>query len=649
MNEVLSTASSEDEAAREADAPAQPAAAPTPQPAARAHWERARELARQGWFALRKFLTDPAPVEELARRTAAGPAPASWGKDWLHALMLSVRPAYKQALVVSLFVNILALTASVFSLQVYDKVVFHGGLYTLTALVIGMVFVIFFEHALRAARAELLQNIGVRLEIAIGRQLFGRILKLPALALEGRPASFWQSLFRDVELVRSTCSGSNALLLIDLPFTLLALVLIGIIALPLLPVVLVSAVLFGALAWRSGNVVRDSSGVEREKGLGRDALLAEIAAMRTTVKAQGFDGAINTRWESRYAEWLEESVKRSRQGDHYRDMAHALSVASTVAVTSVGALAILNQSMTMGGLIASNMLVGRVIGPLTQLVTQWRLFGQFFQAKQRLDAVFAMHTEREATDVQLPRPQGKLQLDNVRFRFPGAAQDLIQPITGQIGPHGLHAIVGANGSGKSTLLKLLRGLYAPTEGRVLLDGADIAQFARRDLVRWIGYLPQYVQLLSGTIRDNLALGAESASDEQIVLAAQRALAHDFIVARAQGYGTDVGEQGTALSGGERKRIAIAQSLIHDPPVLLLDEPTSDLDHLTELAFCQTLRFLAKDHTVIVVTHSPALLEVCNGIIVLNKGQMVAAGPASELLPKLGFTKQERKEVAHGVA
>lgn len=594
---------------------------------------------------IKRFLTDPGPQgaeTDGALRADSG--------NWLDNLLFSVRPAYRQALVVSFFVNLLALSASMFSLQVYDKVVFHAGLYTLAALVVGMVFVIGFEHVLRSVRAELLQKAGVRLEVEIGRRLFQRILSLPSLALESRPASFWQSLFRDVELVRTTCSGANALLLIDLPFTLLSVLLIAVIAWPVLPVMVLFGAGFMFLAWRSGRVLRDSSGVEREKGLSRDALLAEISAMRTTVKAQGFDDAINARWESRYAEWLEESASRSRQGDHYRDLAHGLSLALTVTMTSVGAIAILSHDMTMGSMIAANILAGRVISPLTQLVSQWRLFGQFRLARKRLDAVFAMPLERAASAVQLPRPKGTLVLDNVRFRFPGAEHDLIHPISGQIGPYGLHAIVGANGSGKSTLLKLLRGLYAPTEGRVTIDGADLAQFGRRDLVRWMGYLPQYVQLLSGTVRDNLALGEAGVADEALVRAARLAQAHDFIVARPAGYDSSVGEQGAGLSGGERKRIAIAQAMIHDAPVLLLDEPTSDLDHATEQAFCQVLRELAKDHTVIMVTHSPVLLEACNGVLVMDKGKLVAAGPAAEMLPRLGMqVRKDIRKVANGNA
>jgi ATP-binding cassette, subfamily C, bacterial LapB len=649
MSELLTSAPSADGAASPAGGAAAPGndAAAASQPLRQ---EKVRDVLRRGWQVLKKFVTDPAPSEIRGRNPETGSTAINWEKDWLHALMLSVRPAYKQALIVSFFVNLLALASSMFSMNVYDKVVFHSGLYTLAALVIGMLFVMFFEHVLRSVRAELLQQTGVRLEVEIGRRLFGRFLALPTLTLESRPASFWQSLFRDVELVRSTCSGANALLLIDLPFTLLSLAVIAVIALPLLPVILVFAAGFMFLAWRSGAVLRDSSGVEREKGLNRDALLAEIATMRTTVKAQGFDSAINLRWEARYAEWLEESAQRSHKGDHFRDLAHGLTMASTVVMTSVGALAILGHDMTMGSLIAANILSGRIMSPLTQLVSQWRLFGQFFQARKRLDAVFAMPVERANSAVQLPRPKGIVVLDGVRFRFPKSEHDLIHPISGQIGPNGLHAVIGANGSGKSTLLKIMRGLYAPLEGRVLVDGADIAQFARRDLVRWIGYLPQYVQLLSGSVRDNLTLGADAVSDEQIVAAAKLAQVHDFIVARPEGYGTSVGEQGAQLSGGERKRVAIAQALIHDPPILLLDEPTSDLDRMSELAFCRTLRQLAVDHTVIVVTHSPEVLDICDGIIVLDKGRMVAAGPAADILPKLGMQpRKEKRMVAHGDA
>lgn len=183
----------------------------------------------------------------------------------------------------------------------------------------------------------------------------------------------------------------------------------------------------------------------------------------------------------------------------------------------------------------------------------------------------------------------------------------------------------------------MRGLYAPLDGRVLLDGADLAQFAHSDLSRWIGYLPQQVSLVSGTVRDNLLMAKFNATDEEILRATQLACAHDFLLDLPDGYGTQVAEGGSRFSGGQRKRIAIAQTLLNDPRILLLDEPTSDLDSAAEKAFVATLKELARDHTVVVVTHSPALLLQCNGIVVMDRGKVVAAGPAVQILPKLGLS------------
>jgi ATP-binding cassette subfamily C protein LapB len=229
-----------------------------------------------------------------------------------------------------------------------------------------------------------------------------------------------------------------------------------------------------------------------------------------------------------------------------------------------------------------------------------------------------------------------MRLEGVTFKFPEADNLLLQPISGEIGPCGLHAIVGPNGSGKTTLLKILRGLYPPSEGRVLIDGADLHQFSQSELAQRIGYLSQTNQLLSTSIRDNIALANPDATDEQIIRAAERSCAHAFIIDLPDGYATEVGEGAQRFSAGQTKRIAIAQALLNDPPVLLLDEPTAELDRDSELRFVQTLKELAKDHTVIVVTHSQFLLSQCNGILVMNKGKLVAAGPATDILPKLGM-------------
>jgi ATP-binding cassette subfamily C protein LapB len=390
------------------------------------------------------------------------------------------------------------------------------------------------------------------------------------------------------------------------------------------------------LAWWSGRSVGGHAEREKQRVINRDVALAELSAARMALKSLGAGDAAALRWERQYAQWMAESLERSRESDRYRDMANSMTTINMVATTTYGALAILSQLMTMGALIAANILAGKLVAPLVQLVGQWRSWGHFLAARKRLDELMSIPLERETSGIQLDRPAGVLKLDAIEFSYPGSKANQIDKLSGQFGPKGLHAIIGANGSGKSTLLKLLRGLYVPSTGRVLMDDADIAQFSQRDLSRWIGYLPQQVQLVSGTVRDNIALSDPRVDDLQVIRAATLACAHDMIIDLPDGYATEMGEAGLRFSGGQRKRIAIAQALLHDPPVLLLDEPTSDLDRHAEQAFIASLKSLAADHTVIVVTHSPALLTQCNGILIMEKGRIAAAGPAAQLLPRLGL-------------
>ncbi|MEY3047747.1 MAG: hypothetical protein RL424_1069 [Pseudomonadota bacterium] len=337
-----------------------------------------------------------------------------------------------------------------------------------------------------------------------------------------------------------------------------------------------------------------------------------------------------------YANWLNDSLARSRDSDHFREMSQVLMMANTVVITSVGALIILGQNLTIGALIAANILSGKTVGPIVQLISQWRTLGQYKSAKKRLDDLFENPMDRTETTIELPPAKGVLRLEAIHFSYPGSEANQIEAISGEIGPFGLHAVVGPNGSGKTTLLKLLRGLYKPTDGRVLLDGADLTQFTHADLVRNIGYLGQEVQLLSMSIKDNLLLANPQAIDEAIIQAAQRAGAHDFIVDLPDGYATAIGDGARKFSMGQAKRLMIAQALINDPPVLLLDEPTAELDRETEVKLVHVLRDLARTKTIIVASHSPYLLSFCQGILVLNKGKLAGAGPATQILPKLGI-------------
>ncbi len=326
-------------------------------------------------------------------------------------------------------------------------------------------------------------------------------------------------------------------------------------------------------------------------------------------------------------------VKR-RPTDTYSNAGAALSVIATVGLTTVGALAIINQELTMGAMVATNMLSGRLLGPLNQLVGTWRTYANFLQAVGRLGSVFGQASDRMTTEIQMDRPKGEIVVEDVVYSYGEKGPNVVDGVKVGIRPGGLTAIVGRNGCGKTTLIKMIQGLYKPTAGRILLDGADIAQFSRPQLVSWIGYVPQETVLFAGTIRDNIAYGQPGASDEQLIKAAEAAGVHRFIIDLPDGYSTEIGEAGQRLSGGQRQRIAIARALVSNPPVLLMDEPSGHLDRQAEEELRTTLKELAKDHTVILVTHSPMLLQGCDNLIALDRGKIALAGPAKDILPRL---------------
>ncbi|MGH8722696.1 MAG: peptidase domain-containing ABC transporter, partial [Burkholderiales bacterium] len=349
------------------------------------------------------------------------------------------------------------------------------------------------------------------------------------------------------------------------------------------------------------------------------------------MKALALGDALKPRWEDRHAAAIELSRERGQATDGHQVLANAMTLMTTVAITSVGALAILDQRMTIGSLIAANMLGIRLIAPFTQLVGQWRVLTQFRQSVARLDAVFALEHERKEMAVNLGRPKGHIRLDAVKFAYDGRGAPVLEGIDGRIGPGGLHGVIGRNGSGKTTLLKLIAGLYAPQDGRVLLDEADIKQFTRRDLAKWVAYLPQECTLFAGSIRDNIAIADPGATDEQVIEAAERARVHQYIIDQPDGYATAIGEAGLQLSGGLRQRLALARAFLGAPPVLLLDEPTGNLDNDAERDLARVLREMARDSTIVAVTHSPALLNACDSILVLDGGRVAMAGPVREVM------------------
>lgn len=555
-------------------------------------------------------------------------------KAWLKPFLKPLKPTFREVLGMSAFVNMVALAVPVFTMQVYDRVVFHAGISTLWGLVIGMVIVIAFDLVLKLARSRVMQTVALRVDVLVGRQLFNKLMALPLSELETKPASHWQSLFRDVDTVRNTVSGASAVLITDLPFVFMFGALIIAIAPSVAWVLAITVPLFMWVAWRSGNVMAQANQAERQSMVSRDALIGEMIQGRTTIKALALDRAMRPEWEQRHAENITQSMQRGGKTDLYSNMSGSLTMATTVLITTVGAVAIINQELTMGALIAANMLSGRLLGPMNQLVQQWRTYNSFKQSVNRLGETFLTESEREESEISLQAPRGELQVENVLFSYSPELKPVLHNVTVKLNAGGIHALVGRNGSGKTTLLKILQGLYRPTSGRILIDDADIAQFTRSELADWMGYVPQECVLFAGTVRDNIAHRKPEATDAEVIKAATAAGVHQFIIDLPDGYASDIGEAGRRLSGGQRQRIAIARALMGDPAVLMMDEPSANLDRQAEQALRETLKKISKTRSVIIVTHSPILLAACDDLVALDQGRIALAGPSKEILPRL---------------
>lgn len=553
---------------------------------------------------------------------------------WLRRLILPLRGYYREALAVSLFTNLLALAVPLFTLQVYDRVVSHNATSTLTALAIGVMLALVFDFVLRQSRSRLLQNVALHIDAKLGRLLYARLTTLPMRTLEERPSSYWQGVFGDMMTIRAVMSGPTAVMVLDVPFALLFVAVLFLLAPSIAWLLLLIIPAFLLLTYLSSKYQTALTAKEIKRQQSRESLLGELIAGRTTVKALMIDKAMQKEFEQVHADTIQQSFARGSLADNFVAMGASLSQLATVVMVIAGALAIIDRDLTIGALIATTMLTGRIIMPLNQLLATWKQFAAAREAANRLEALFAEDGERDMPTIQRERPKGELTLEHVSYSYRKDTPPAIREVAFKVGPGHVVGIVGRNGCGKTTLVKVLLGLYAPDKGRVLLDDADIKQFSRTELSQWIGYVPQECFLFSGTIKQNIAKAHPDASDEQILAAAKLSGADQFVINLPDGYDTQIGEAGYMLSGGQRQRIAIARALLCNPPVLLLDEVSNHLDSEAERALIGSLQQLKENRCIILVTHSPSLLKSCDRIVVMDKGLVAMAGPADEIMSRI---------------
>ena len=535
----------------------------------------------------------------------------------------------------SLFINILALATPIFVLQVYDRVVFQAGLETLKALVFGVFIALIFDFTLRQARSRLLQFISLKIDGRLGDAVFDRFSQLNLEDLEKKPAWFWQNIFRDVAQIRNFIGGGTIIVFIDIPFSIIFVAIITLIAPPLIWVFIFSVASFTALSWLSFKVTRAATAAEQGSRAEVENLIIEIVSNRATVKSLNIAEHLKTVWLEKHSQTMEISLQRGRSADLFANVNVVMTMGVTVALTSFGAVAVLEQTMTIGSLIAANMLATRVIQPLSQLSLAWRTLNQFRGSKDRLGNL-VHETDLLRKKVVGFRPShAKIELEDLHFAYQ-EEKKIFEGVSLKFEPAQIHAVVGNNGSGKSTLLKLILNLYSPQAGKVLWDGADIRQFNSSQIANWCGYVPQECTLFTGSIRDNIASFKDNVSDEEVINIARAMGLHEDLSDLPSGYGTEIGENGYILSVGQRQKIAIARALAPNPKVIMLDEPTSNLDQRSEHLLISTLKNQAKRNSsaIIIVTHSPAILAHVDNISILGAGKIQLSGPREDVLPKI---------------
>lgn len=554
---------------------------------------------------------------------------------WFWSVIGESRPLYKDVLFAALLANLFALGLPLFTMNVYDRVVPNQAFETLWVLSGGLLLMLVGDLVLRTMRGRFVDLASSRVDVKLSAYIMERVL---GTRMEQRPASAgsFASNLRAFESVRDFIGSATVVAFIDLPFSIIFMVTIAWISpMMLIPLVIGSLIMLLYSLAVQGRMHELAETTFRASAQ-RNATLIEGLVGFETIKALSAESSIQTKWEK-------SAALLARVGAQLRLLSSTASNASAfvqqmvnLSIVIIGVYAISERELTMGGLIACTMLAGRAMAPVGQVAGLLVQYHTAATALTSLDEMMKREVERpdDASYISRGRLQGAIDFRNVSFSYPGQTTPSLQNISFKIKPGEKVAILGRIGSGKTTLEKLILGLFRPTEGAVLVDGIDLRQLDPAELRHQIGYVQQDIMLFYGTLRENITLGAPLAQHQDIVRAAEIGGVLSLVNQHPQGFDMVVGERGESLSGGQRQGVAIARAVINDPPILLLDEPTSSMDYSSEEDIKQRITAYAKDKTVILISHRTALLDLVDRIIVMDGGRIVADGPKEQVVTAL---------------
>jgi ATP-binding cassette subfamily C protein LapB len=554
--------------------------------------------------------------------------------EWLFDPMRRNRPIYMKVAMAAVVINIFGLMTSLFTMTVYDRVVPNNATSSLVALSIGLAIVVVFDFVLKLLRAYFVDIAGASIDKEVGETLFQRLLRLRLELKKGSTGSL-TGLMRELEALRDFFASATLTAVVDLPFILLTLLVVWIIggSVVLVPALMVPVVI--AVGLLTQPAMERLSARAMGEGLQKQSVLVETIGGLETVKATGAGRLLSSRWARAVDQHSDSSLRQRLIASIGITTATSAGTLSYAGVVVVGVELIAKHELTMGGLIACSILAGRAVAPLAQISQLLSRITSTRTAYRQLNELMSMPPEGpQGEALKLSQVQGKIEFRNVGFRYPGAAEPTLEALSFTVQPGEHVGLLGRVGSGKSTIARLILGLYPPDDGLVMIDGTDIRQLDPIDYRTRIGAALQESVLLTGSVRENIALARPEVGDEEMIRAAELSGTHSFMGAIANGYDLRLADRGEGLSGGQRQSIAIARALAGSPQIVIFDEPSSAMDSQTETTLIQRLQEELKGRTLVLITHRPPLLALVSRIILMDKGKVVADGPRDQVLKQI---------------
>ncbi|NKB46288.1 MAG: type I secretion system permease/ATPase [Legionellales bacterium] len=561
-------------------------------------------------------------------------------KPLLEQAVIASRRAFYIVGFFSLFVNLFMLTTPIYMLQLFDRVLASQSYDTLIFLTIIAVTALLVLALVDIARSRVMIKVS---------QWLDNYLSPTALAQSAdeilRGSSYHQQSLRDIATVRQFLSGAGIFALFDAPWVPMYLIVIFLMH-PLLGILsTVGAIVLFALALLNEIKTREPLAAANFQAIQTQQQIDATMRNAEVIQAMGMMPSIVKNWFQDNEKVLSLQALASRRSGVILSISKFMRLTLQLAILGAGAVLVINNVITPGAMIAASILMARALSPVEQAISTWKSLVAARQAYYRLQSYFSHYSPRTA-GIKLPKPRGILTLENVYFVPKTSSRPIINQVALRINPGEVVALIGPSAAGKSTLARMMVGALKASAGSVRLDGADVYSWDRVDFGRYVGYLPQDVELFTGTVRENIARLSDDIDDEAVIKAAQLAGMHELILHFPDGYNTFISGGGYVLSGGQRQRIALARALYKQPQLVILDEPNSNLDHEGDHALARAVDYMKQQGcSVVVISHRPSIVQVADRVVVLNDGQIQMAGPRDEILAKLNQLAAEQNKAA----